>query len=170
MISGTNPRLVFKRIIAYLFTLLVMTSIFVFSAQPAKESTKTSKAITRKIVDAVTKNKNISQKKKNELVKKWNNFMRKLAHFSLFLLLGISGFASASLTFIKKGKHYIQKNALYTFLFCVLYAISDEVHQIFVPGRSAQGSDLLIDSAGSAVGIIIIWFIFYLWARKKAVA
>ncbi|MGV8147186.1 MAG: VanZ family protein [Alkaliphilus sp.] len=42
-----------------------------------------------------------------------------------------------------------------TLLVCVLYAISDETHQIFVPGRSAQVSDILIDSVGAAVGILI---------------
>ena len=36
------------------------------------------------------------------------------------------------------------------------YAISDEVHQLFVPGRAGQVRDVLIDSAGSLLGIIII--------------
>jgi len=40
-------------------------------------------------------------------------------------------------------------------VFCVLYAISDETHQIFVPGRSAQISDVLIDSVGAIVGILM---------------
>ena len=38
-------------------------------------------------------------------------------------------------------------------LVCVLYAISDEVHQLFVPGRGAQVKDVLIDSAGAIVGV-----------------
>jgi VanZ family protein len=36
---------------------------------------------------------------------------------------------------------------------CMLYAASDEVHQIFIPGRGAQVKDVLIDSAGAFVGI-----------------
>jgi len=36
---------------------------------------------------------------------------------------------------------------------CVLFAISDEVHQLFVPGRGGQVSDVLIDSAGASVGL-----------------
>ena len=36
---------------------------------------------------------------------------------------------------------------------CVLYAISDEVHQLFVSGRGAQVKDVLIDSAGAIVGV-----------------
>ena len=40
-----------------------------------------------------------------------------------------------------------------SFLVCVLYAISDEVHQLFVPGRGAQVKDVFIDSAGAIVGV-----------------
>lgn len=167
MISGTNPNIVLKRVVAYLFTLVVMTSIFVFSAQPAKKSDKVSKTITKKIVDVVTKNKNISPKKKNDIVKKWDKYTRKASHFSLYLLLGVSVFISTSLTFIKKGKHYILKNAVYSFLFCIFYAVTDEIHQLFVPGRSGELLDILIDSSGSLSGILIICLITHL--RKKAV-
>ena len=38
----------------------------------------------------------------------------------------------------------------------MIYAISDEIHQLFVPGRSGQVRDVLIDSAGSLLGIIIV--------------
>ena len=40
-------------------------------------------------------------------------------------------------------------------LICVLYAASDEIHQIFVPGRSCRVMDILLDSFGSISGIII---------------
>lgn len=167
MISGSNPGILIKRIIAYAFTVLVMVSIFSFSAQPASRSANTSKGITKKIVNAITKNKNISQKKKNEMAKKWNNFIRKAAHFALYLLLGASSFSSASLTFIKKGKHFVQKNALIAFAFSVLYAISDEIHQLYVPGRSCELRDVLIDASGSIVGIFIISSVLYLLCRKR---
>ena len=43
-------------------------------------------------------------------------------------------------------------------MFCSLYAISDEVHQLFVPGRGAQVKDVFIDIAGAAVGIFLsLW-------------
>ena len=149
MISGTNPHLWLKRIIAYGFTLLIMGTIFYFSAQPATKSKKTSSGITKKIVTAVTKNKKLSAKKKKELEQKWEKAIRKTAHFSLFALLGIFAYISASLTFIKKGSHFIQKDAIISLIFCLLYAISDEIHQLFVSGRSGQITDVLIDLSGS---------------------
>jgi VanZ family protein len=42
---------------------------------------------------------------------------------------------------------------IFSLVFCVLYAISDEVHQLFVPGRGAQVTDVMIDSFGAFVGI-----------------
>lgn len=167
MISGSNPKILIKRIIAYIFTALVMVSIFSFSSEPAAKSTITSKNITRKIVNAITKNKKIPRKKKDELVKKWNNFIRKVAHFALYLLLGASGYLSASLTFIKKGRHFVQKNALIAFLFTILYAISDEIHQLYVPGRSGEIRDVLIDATGSLMGILIVLGVLYLIGRKN---
>lgn len=167
MISGTKPHLILKRVIAYLFTLLVMASIFYFSDQPATKSKKTSSSITKKIVSVVTKNKKLPAKKKKELESKWEKAIRKIAHFSLFALLGICAFISASLTFIKKGSHFIQKDALISLVFCLLYAISDEFHQTFVAGRSGQITDVLIDLSGSLVGILITSSILYLINRKK---
>lgn len=45
------------------------------------------------------------------------------------------------------------KGFLFSLVFCILYAISDEVHQVFVPGRGAQVTDVLIDSFGAFIGI-----------------
>lgn len=47
----------------------------------------------------------------------------------------------------------------------VLYASSDEIHQYFVPGRSARVFDVMIDSAGVCLGICIV--IFVLWIARK---
>jgi VanZ family protein len=41
------------------------------------------------------------------------------------------------------------------FVFGVLYGASDEFHQLFVPGRSCSGQDLLVDGIGSFFGGIV---------------
>ena len=38
------------------------------------------------------------------------------------------------------------------FAITVLCAVGDEIHQIFVPGRAFQTSDILVDSAGALIG------------------
>ena len=48
-------------------------------------------------------------------------------------------------------------------LIAIFYAILDEVHQIFVPGRSPSIGDVLIDSVGIFAAVIVYWLAF----RKK---
>ena len=44
----------------------------------------------------------------------------------------------------------------------------DEFHQLFVPGRSGQVSDVILDSAGAAIGVLIMTGIEWLRVRKMA--
>lgn len=50
-------------------------------------------------------------------------------------------------------------------VFCVLYSMSDEIHQVFVPGRRADGWDVVADTLGIVVGVISV----YWWKRVKLV-
>ena len=42
-----------------------------------------------------------------------------------------------------------------------LYSASDELHQVFVPSRTGQVSDVLVDTIGGAIGLLLLWL------RKK---
>lgn len=50
---------------------------------------------------------------------------------------------------------------IFAFIFSILYAISDEIHQLFVPGRLASVSDIFADGIGITLGI----YIRYRWRR-----
>jgi VanZ family protein len=47
----------------------------------------------------------------------------------------------------------------FTFLLGMLYAISDEFHQYFVPGRSTQISDAVADCVGITIGYLIFKYL-----------
>ena len=49
-----------------------------------------------------------------------------------------------------------------------LYAITDEIHQIFVPGRSAQFRDILIDTLGASFGCLLIHALLTLFTKLKS--
>ena len=74
--------------------------------------------------------------------------IRKLAHFTEYLILGF-------LTINMLNKNDISKKYLLSILICIIYATSDEIHQLFVPGRACQLIDILIDSIGSIIGIYL---------------
>ena len=48
---------------------------------------------------------------------------------------------------------------LFAIIFSLLYALSDETHQLFVPGRAFQLLDLSLDLSGSLLGVTLAWFI-----------
>jgi VanZ family protein len=52
-------------------------------------------------------------------------------------------------------------------LLVFLYASTDEFHQSFVPTRTALFSDVLIDTAGGALGLSILWLVTKIFTRKK---
>lgn len=63
--------------------------------------------------------------------------------------------------YLASSKNNIPRNnkVIWCVLLCVLYAVTDEVHQAFIPGRGPRVSDVLIDTAGSITGILITKFI-----------
>ena len=54
--------------------------------------------------------------------------------------------------------------ALGAIALAVLYAITDELHQSFVPSRQGQITDVLIDSFGAALGLLTVW-LFGRWRK-----
>ena len=138
----------------YLFLLLVdMLVIFAFSGQSAKSSSKLSKDITSNVIEHTIgvnedKTKAAFQFYYTEIV------VRKSAHAMLFAILGFA------MTLSLKSAGFIKNMWMLlcvSFILCILYAISDEYHQTFIDGRSKRISDVLIDGAGSLLGIVAVW-------------
>jgi VanZ family protein len=77
--------------------------------------------------------------------------VRKAAHCFEYAVLGALLFAG----FFNSSR--IAKTVSSTFAAGVLYAISDEVHQHFVPGRTARFADVVIDTAGISIAVFVMW-------------
>jgi VanZ family protein len=73
-----------------------------------------------------------------------------LAYFGLALLVGraVHGGLPARLS---------GRGVLLTLVVTVGYGVTDELHQIFVPGRSPELYDVAADAAGAAVGLAACW-------------
>ena len=90
--------------------------------------------------------------------------VRKTAHFTEYAILGSLFFLNLRNTPLGLIKHPLATSILFSFL----YACTDEIHQIFVPGRSAQFRDVLIDTLGASFGAIITYLIIKLFTKIKA--
>ncbi len=134
-----------KKIIKLMLVILWMIIIFCFSNQNGDESGKVSEGLIVKVANVMVDD-NLSDKKRQEVVDKYVIFTRKTAHFMIYLVLGI-------LVINLLTEFNIKHIFLLSLLTCLLYAASDEAHQLLIPGRSGEVRDVLIDTLGACVGI-----------------
>ena len=73
----------------------------------------------------------------------WDLVLRKLAHGAEYAVLGV--------LLLRAVEH-----AWASFWIAVAYAVTDELHQAFVPGRHASPLDIAVDAAGAAIGIALV--------------
>jgi len=137
-------------ILSWTAVLMWLVLIFSLSAQPAEQSDELSKKVTEVIIETVDRVVPLETDEKPtiDLVERFNHIVRKYAHFSAYLVLGLLIMNALRRSGVRGFKAF-----MFSLLFCILYAVSDEIHQLFVPGRGAQVTDVLIDGAGSIVGI-----------------
>lgn len=156
-----------RKTLFYVFAVLAlvqMVTIFVFSAQPAEISDETSASVIEVAAKFFNRAfEKLSLQEKLVVVNAWQTAVRKLAHFLVytclgFLLMGTADFADR---FTLKQRVYAVN------ITGLLYAISDEVHQAFVPGRSPQATDVLLDFSGILAGAFVFTLVHIIWRRYK---
>lgn len=147
-----------KRILAVLLVLWV-AFIFSMSSQNSTTSKNTSGGTIRAVLSIVPQFENQPEEVQDEVVDNLQYIARKSAHFLGYMMLGILVMS------LLLQYDNLQQKALKSFIICVLYAISDEIHQLFVPGRAGQVKDVMIDSSGAILGIFIV-LIIYIMRRE----
>lgn len=78
----------------------------------------------------------------------------KIEHFSAFFILAV--LLNLALIFQRKSFVLFKYAALVTIVITLSYGAIDELHQIFIPGRSADIRDWLADSTGVILGVFIL--------------
>ena len=139
-------------ILCALPAILCMVLIFAFSAQTAANSSKTSGELIRQSLSILPIGfDDMPAVRQKEIVESLQFIVRKCAHFSVYALLGVLCIPPAHV--LLRKWNYAAWAAWGT---SALYAVTDEIHQYFVPGRSCELRDVLIDSSGAAVGILLL--------------
>ena len=83
----------------------------------------------------------------------------KIVHMSVWLSLAFSLRLGLNKYFVNQIKGNQRFLLLLLIVFCIVYGISDEIHQIFVPSRSSDIFDVIADSIGSIFGAFIAHFL-----------
>ncbi len=140
---------------AILIALLItqMWVIFGFSGQNGEESGSISRKITETVTQNIGSIQNLEKEEKERVLGKIEHIIRKLAHFSLYAIIGILLMSLMSTYKLKQKNRILVSGSI-----GLLYAISDEIHQAFIPGRGPQIGDVGIDWCGviTGIGIVII--------------
>ena len=161
-------------IASILLWIALMAVVIWFSSKPAPESSKQSVSVGKWICSIVTPGFNsMPSDKQLEYAMLIEKFVRKTAHFIEFMVLGfftinairfiLSALSVTRLSLLELNNRLI---IIISLIWCIIFATSDEIHQLFVPGRYGSPVDVLLDSVGSLCGIMLYFLIFRI--NKKA--
>lgn len=150
------------RIFCGIMTVAVMVCIFIFSCENADNSSDTSGRFVKFIIRIFYEDYDEMAVSEQERI--WDSIshiIRKTAHFTIFAALGF-------LAFLTSGqKKLLCKGTAAVLVFCGLYAVSDEIHQYFVPGRACMVRDILLDTCGSLTGIVAAFIMAKIFSKRK---
>lgn len=139
------------KIIKHILLILWCLLIFFFSNENGKVSAGRSQSITNNTITAYEKVFDKEVKNRKKVHDNLEVVIRKTTHFGLYFILGVLTFLC-----LKEYNLDLRKQIIYSVIFCFLYAVSDEVHQIFTSDRGPRALDVLIDTLGSTTSITII--------------
>ena len=146
-----------KKFIIKLFLVLIWLGvIFFFSSSDSNDTTNQSLSVTRTIVTYTIKltnkvnitNIELNENNLNSIIVNIHPIIRKLAHYTEYFVLSI-----LVLLMIKETN--MNYYYIFTIIFCLLMAIFDEIHQLFIDGRFGNITDVLIDVFGCLSYLLI---------------
>lgn len=158
-------------------TLAIMVLIFCFSAQSGGESGSLSDAIARMLASAFVGGfDNMPIEQQTQIIAQMSWPIRKTAHASEYACLAMS--LVITCWQIAAWRHETREGArlcprrvpfvgMTAFVIAVLYACSDEIHQLFIDGRAGRFSDVLVDASGAAIGCLLMCLLVWRFMRKS---
>ena len=145
-----------------LLILANMTVIFLFSMQSGEESGKTSSKVTTVVAEVTVKDfESMPPAEQEQVVEKLHPKVRKLAHMAEFGSLGALIFL-----FLLTYSGAILPRFFIALAATLLYACTDELHQILSDNRGAQLRDVLIDLSGALITCTVL-LILFAWIRHR---
>ncbi len=153
------------KIMAALPAVILMSAIFIFSSAEASRSSESSMSVSYRLVQAAEwiGGFDLSSAEAYLSAEAIEGAVRKLAHITEYTMLA----ASVYFMFILWTNRRI---LLYfgTVVFSIIYACSDEVHQLFVRGRSGSFSDVCVDAIGVTIGAMMMLAIDNSFLRDRS--
>lgn len=159
MKKGTKSRKTEKTIL-WLLIVLWMLVIFLFSSQNGDESGQLSQGFLRKFILCF-----LPDNMNSNTVDFLEYILRKCAHMTEYAVLGILISLQIRLYQLFRQEW---KKILSAVISVMIYASTDEIHQLFIGGRTGRFTDVLIDTCGGLIGALLIYLIWKIRISKKS--
>lgn len=150
---------ILKHVIRYILIICIIVlccKIFALSSQDGGVSAGTSRQFTEILL------KTLGLECNDRTIEIINPVIRKVAHFSVYMLLGFLTMCTCE-TFKWQKVYKFDFSTMFAFVF----ACSDELHQRLVPGRSGEFADVCLDTVGAMLGVFIVLAIALICVRIK---
>lgn len=148
------------KILSIIFVIIWCIIVFCLSAEVADDSSKTSGNTIKLALRII--NPKIDSITLDKMVLIMQPIVRKMAHFTLYAIGGVLLF-----NMLDNFTTLRFKNVVISWTSGLVYAITDEIHQLFVAGRSGELRDVCIDSLGVLCGICVIFLITLLYEEHN---
>lgn len=154
--------------IAGLLAIVWMCIIFSFSAQEKEESSETSITFSYHVVSSAGTffKLHLNEEEMRRIANSIEGYVRKAAHMTEYAVLSVLLFI-----WLERWQLIELRKSILAIFLAMLYAASDEIHQLFVRGRAGSVRDVIIDSIGAILGVLIFVgvkkCISFLCSRRK---
>lgn len=135
----------------YAILISILGSIFILSSQTGQDSRSLSDHFIEVYKRCVVKLTFLEPSFQALLLNKSWHYVRKIAHVIVYMLLG-----GVIASILARTRIKVMLRIVLGLVLCTIYALTDEWHQYYVVGRGAQLRDIVIDSCGALIGIIVV--------------
>lgn len=149
-------------VILIALVLLLSATIFIMSSQDADDSSETSGGVCEFLLKTFDSDfDELSEHEQLDRIESLQFWVRKAAHFSAYAVLCALAVCACLSLYLKP-----RLSAIISLSYALLFSISDEIHQSFVPGRSCELRDVIIDFSGAITGAIFILLIRHIIKKR----
>lgn len=160
--QSMNKQAWIYKALAFLPAIVMMGVIFYFSSLDATNSSEESSRVVNGIIWLLKKLSLIDMNSYEtaQLAETLTYPVRKMAHMTEYAVLAMT---------LLWGFHNLVTNKCYIFswLVSIVYAMTDEIHQLYVPGRAGKPTDVMIDGTGALIGLLFVYCMISIVTKRN---
>ena len=137
-----------RQVLLWLFVCAFACAIYALSGQEGVDSHRLSRGVVKEAGTLIE----VPGILKHYIVKLdlgYEQVLRKIAHFTLFFILAI-------FLYLAMKPHARKHAKILAMAGCIFFAGMDEYHQVFIAGRTARFTDIIIDIAGAICALLLV--------------